>query len=190
MITTKLIRGLGRVDVNYKTSTTVEGVTTFCPYYVKWKGMFDRCYSGASQAYADCSVDPRWYSLKAFKSWMEKQDWESLTILDKDLIVVGNKVYGPDTCMFVDTAINNVLVKRRQGKYIRGVSKLGDAYATWRHERGKKRTVSYHKTELEAHLKFIENKRENILDLAMDMRYSTQIRQALTRHADLLKTNY
>ena len=44
---------------------------------------------------------------------MEKQDWEGKE-LDKDLKVFGNKVYGPDTCMFVDTQVNCFITEIRK----------------------------------------------------------------------------
>ena len=46
-----------------------------------------------------------WHRFSSFKAWMEKQDWEGKH-LDKDLLVPGNKEYGPSTCIFVSNEVN------------------------------------------------------------------------------------
>ena len=43
-----------------------------------------------------------------FRSWMETQDWKGKE-LDKDILFQGNKVYSPDTCVFVDKGVNLLL---------------------------------------------------------------------------------
>ena len=42
---------------------------------------------------------------------MESQDWKGKQ-LDKDIISPGNKIYSPDTCVFVEPKINKLI----QGK--------------------------------------------------------------------------
>ena len=44
-----------------------------------------------------------------FRSWMETQDWKGKH-LDKDILVQGNKVYSPNTCVFVDSVVNTFLI--------------------------------------------------------------------------------
>ena len=59
---------------------------------------------------------------------MEKQDWEG-KFIDKDLLFPGNKVYGPDTCVFVTRQLNNLFTDHggrgphKQGVYKHGQSK-------------------------------------------------------------------
>ena len=51
---------------------------------------------------------------------MENQNWEGLE-LDKDLLVKGNKVYGPDTCCFIPQAINSLFgqgAKRKKNLHL------------------------------------------------------------------------
>jgi hypothetical protein len=44
--------------------------------------------------------------------------------LDKDILIKGNKIYSPDTCIFVPHEINMLFIKRnaKRGKYPIGVS--------------------------------------------------------------------
>lgn len=85
-----------------------------CPFYQKWASMLSRCYSPRVQklqpSYGGVTVCEGWLTFSNFKSWMEKQDWEGKE-LDKDLLVPGNLVYSPDTCVFIEKRINLFLSK-------------------------------------------------------------------------------
>lgn len=80
-----------------------------CPFYKKWRCMLMRCYSKKRQelhpAYIGCSVCDEWLTFSKFKLWMEQQDWQGKE-LDKDLLIHGNKIYSPETCIFVDKVVN------------------------------------------------------------------------------------
>lgn len=80
-----------------------------CPYYQKWKSMFSRCYSIKYQercpSYIGCAVAEEWHYFMTFRKWMVEQDWEGKH-LDKDLLNKGNKIYSPDTCIFIDAKVN------------------------------------------------------------------------------------
>lgn len=112
----------------------VETPTGTCPYYPLWKEMLRRCYSPALQlrcpTYVGCSVVPEWHHLSAFMAWVQQQDWQGKE-LDKDLLVPGNKVYGPDTCVFVSPQVNSFLTDsaRRRSPHGLGV--------TYRPDKGK-----------------------------------------------------
>lgn len=74
--------------------------------------MLIRCYSERENSrhptYIKCAVCEDWLKFSKFKAWMETQDWEGKQ-LDKDLRVVDNKVYSPETCCFVSARINSFL---------------------------------------------------------------------------------
>lgn len=95
-----IVYGVGINDADYQVSKG----SWRCPFYKHWKNMLARCYSPAFQRnqplYIGCSVDPRWHRFSHFRAWMETQDWEGKQ-LDKDRKVLGNKVYGPDTCLWL-----------------------------------------------------------------------------------------
>lgn len=116
----KLVYGVGDNDADYviKKNETIsyEGgkqkqkQVWVCPYYRAWSDMLKRCYSIKYQenypTYKGCSVSDEWLTFSNFKTWMEMQDWEGMQ-LDKDLLFVGNKVYSPDTCVFVTGMVNS-----------------------------------------------------------------------------------
>lgn len=80
--------------------------------YRAWVRMLGRCYSPEYLAlyptYQGCSVDPDWLKYSHFKEWMDTQHWEGM-VLDKDLKVIGNRIYSPETCLFIPAWINSLL---------------------------------------------------------------------------------
>lgn len=115
----KLVYGVGINDSDYQTQVYENdlGKQTriwVCPFFLAWRGMMARCYQKAYQnrrpSYLGCSVISEWHYFMNFRAWMEKQDWEGKE-LDKDLLVPGNKVYGPQTCVFIDEKVNSFLTE-------------------------------------------------------------------------------
>lgn len=116
------VYGVGLNDADYsvtlveKTSTTGVGRSSVtigqCPIYEAWKGMLRRCYSKKLHAinptYIGCSVASEWLSFSVFRAWMAKQSWEG-SQLDKDILIPGNKVYSPETCVFVSRELNSFM---------------------------------------------------------------------------------
>lgn len=95
-------------------NVTKDGVSTRTKEYESWRGMLKRCYCPKAQerqpSYKGCSVHPDWYNFQTFAKWYTEQPgyvegWD----MDKDLLVEGNKVYGPDTCVLLPRQINSLL---------------------------------------------------------------------------------
>lgn len=115
----KLIYGVALNDADYKVSKRKKlpnGVCKKiweCPYYSKWMNMLGRCYSATYHkkrpSYKDCTVYEEWLVFSKFKAWMMTQDWED-KVLDKDLFGEGNKMYSPDTCVFISPELNSFLL--------------------------------------------------------------------------------
>lgn len=88
--------------------------------------MLRRCYSedflSKAPTYKGCSVCDDWLYFSNFKSWMETQDWQGKD-LDKDLRIRGNKVYGPEACLFISREVNSFIneSRSRTGKFPLGV---------------------------------------------------------------------
>jgi hypothetical protein len=108
------LRGVGVNDAPYKVTYIDPSSkrSMRCPYYETWQHMLQRCYSAPYQqknpTYVGCTVDSEWHSFMAFRQWMGAQDWKGKE-LDKDILVPHNKVYGPETCIFISKALNQLL---------------------------------------------------------------------------------
>ena len=98
--------------------------------YSVWKSMLSRCCSGEFKkkypTYNNCTVCEEWHNYSNFKKWYDDNYYEideERMDLDKDILVKGNKVYSPDTCVFVPQNINILFIKRNKarGKYPIGV---------------------------------------------------------------------
>lgn len=87
------------------------------PAYFAWSNMIHRCYSDDIQkkrpTYRDCSVCEAWKCFSTFKEWFDKQIYFQGWMLDKDILIKGNKVYSPETCCFVPVEINSLFTKRQ-----------------------------------------------------------------------------
>lgn len=79
--------------------------------YTCWWNMMQRCYSHDYQSkkptYVGCTVCEEWHNFQNFAKWYEENNIDGFH-LDKDIKVRGNKVYSPETCMFVSNADNSI----------------------------------------------------------------------------------
>ncbi len=114
-----LVHGVGVNDAHYNVTehALVDGkdkIVWRCPFYSTWGEMLRRCYSDKEQirypTYIGCSVIEEWKTFSIFKAWMEQQDWKGKQ-LDKDLLFHGNKIYGPEYCVFVSQQVNCFMVE-------------------------------------------------------------------------------
>ena len=128
----KLVCGVGINDADYAVqhSVKIDGkwrIVWTCPIYHIWKHMLSRCYSEKfhqrKPTYKGCSVCEEWLYFSKFREWVIQQDWKDKH-LDKDWLVQGNKVYSPETCIFVTPQINTFILEctKSQGDCMVGVS--------------------------------------------------------------------
>jgi len=106
----KKVAGVGINDAPYK----VTNKKVMCPYYSVWLRMVRRCYV-PFKGWEDCTVHNEWHYFMHFRKWMEAQDWKN-KCLDKDILVLGNKEYGPNTCVFVSTYVNSIFQKYMENR--------------------------------------------------------------------------
>lgn len=189
----KYIFGVGINDAWYFTNANVEGKKVTCPYYRKWYEMLRRCYSERYHAlyptYKECTVCEEWLTFSNFKSWMEGEDWLDKE-LDKDIIVPDNKIYSPETCVFVTKAINYLLIKKptvtsNSGKVGVFYDKKWDNYAAQCCVNGKIKKIGRYKTLEEAYKAYVLFKYD-VLYTTANRQDNPRVRDGILRHAEIL----
>ena len=141
-------------------------------HYRTWYGMLERCYSGRQPTYIDCYVDPRFYSFQEFMLWAEQQIGftQDRFALDKDILIKGNKVYSPETCVFVPQEINALFTNTNavRGDYPIGVylDKRNNRYRAGVNRNGRKDKLGKFRTIEEAFNKYKKTKEEWIKEVA------------------------
>ena len=107
--------GVGEYSSGNKNSHT--------PEYVVWKEVLRRCYDkdfkDKHPTYKNASVSKYWLNFQNFAKWYEDnypKNIENVKFeLDKDLLQQGveNKIYSPETCIFLPKKINSFLAKNK-----------------------------------------------------------------------------
>lgn len=121
------IQGVGINDASYPVTKTspvtlengeiIRVQTWVCPYYAAWKNMIARCYSSTlrskktSVTYLECQTSKNWLTFSNFLHWASQIGIENHQ-LDKDILVLNNKIYSEDTCLLVPRRVNMLLVDR------------------------------------------------------------------------------
>jgi hypothetical protein len=173
----KSVYGVGYLgEGNYK----VKDENGLTDQYKSWLSMLSRCYSVKFQekhkSYIGCTVDERWHNFQVFAEWYDENHY---TIeghrmdLDKDILVKGNKVYSPETCVFAPHLINKLFLKRSND---RGSLPIGVKKTTWgkkfeaqaRKNDGSRGYIGIFNTPEEAFEAYKEHKEQIIRDIAQD----------------------
>ena len=197
----KLKYGVGiydlRNDPSYIVNKKNKGKDVWrCPFYRRWSSMLRRCYSEEhlqkKPTYRGCSVCEDWKTFSNFMAWMKTQSWEGKH-LDKDILIPGNKVYSPETCVFVSKEVNNLLntSPASRGKYPLGVKshihhkKLSAQISKF----GKEYHLGYFYTAEEAHEVYKKERIKYILEFAENLTENDtsdieRTRQGLIRHVE------
>ena len=126
-----LILDQGVNDSDYQCQSLIDGVQYKCPVYRIWSNMLRRTQAGGKEqqlypTYVGTKVCAEWTSFSAFKDWSEsingkfrkemnipEDDTTSVWTgrhLDKDLLAGDNKLYSPNTCLFVSSQVNKFML--------------------------------------------------------------------------------
>lgn len=100
--------------------------------YEIWNHMLQRCYDEKhyikQPTYIGCTVCDEWLCFQNFAEWYKNNYYEipgQRMAIDKDILIKGNKVYSPDTCVIVPQCINSLFLKHEatRGEYPIGIYK-------------------------------------------------------------------
>ena len=115
----KLVHGVGVYEKGEYTSR-VGGMRT--KEYELWKSMLQRCYSQRFQVrcstYIGCTISEEFKYFQKFAEWCQSQAGFGVKgySLDKDLIYKGNKQYNRDSCAFVPSEVNTLILQRNSSR--------------------------------------------------------------------------
>ena len=168
----KSLYGVGYIGVG-KYSPTLKSSTL-------WRGILRRCYCPVSllrsPTYKGCTVHSSWHNFQNFAKWYEENyipvKYEDFH-LDKDLLVTGNKIYGPETCCFVPPEVNHLFTElsRKKKTLPIGVSSEGSRnYSASISIDGKYQYLGSFKTIEEARETYILTKEKSIKRVASKYR--------------------
>lgn len=146
--------------------------------YTTWRSMIRRCYDEKNRGkrsltYKDCKVCDEWLNFQNFAEWYDNNYYEiegEKMHLDKDILFKGNKIYSPDTCVFVSERINTLFTKRdkSRGKSVIGTSLRNGKYKVECHMlnpktgKSKKEYLGYYDTQEKAFGVYKYHKEKNI----------------------------
>jgi len=110
--------GVGYIGIG-KYKSEVKGKSQ--KQYSHWASMMQRCYSKDYHekfpTYKECLVCEEWYNYQTFAKWYDENYYtinDERMCLDKDILVKGNKIYSPNTCVFVSNDINMLFIKNNK----------------------------------------------------------------------------
>jgi len=141
--TSELIYGVGVVDVQITNENRKA--------YESWRHMLRRSYSpeykNRKPTYENCTVADEWLVFSEYQKFYEANYKEGYQ-LDKDILVEGNKIYSKETCCFVPTALNGLIVN------IEGIGvnydKQKNKFRAGMSIKGKQKNLGYYSTEEDA----------------------------------------
>lgn len=160
--------------------------------YKYWESMLMRCYGENFQkdreCYKNCNVYSEWLNFQNFSKWFDNNYYtiyNERMELDKDILFKGNKIYSPNTCVFVPHRINTLFIKsdKTRGKYPIGVdfhktvNKYRSRCNTHINNKIKRKELGYFDTPEEAFNAYKKYKEDYIKQVADD--YKDKIPQKL-----------
>lgn len=133
----KNICGVGFMGVGKYHSKYPNGVHTM--EYQNWIAMIRRCYDTNRKTtypayYGNCEVCEEWHNFQVFGEWYENNFYQvgsERMHIDKDILIQGNKIYAPHTCLIVPQRINMLFSNKPNKRSLPdGITKYAHGYLT------------------------------------------------------------
>lgn len=141
--------------------------------YKIWLRVLERCYDPRyhkkKKTYEKCTMAEEWLVYSNFKRWFEDpaNGYREGYHIDKDILIIGNKHYSPDTCCFVPNAINAIFKEDNiERQFPKGVRVDGNRIVVRISRYGKLKEFGGFSTIEEASDYFKKLKREYIIEVA------------------------
>lgn len=169
---------------------------------VIWRSVNQRCdpkqqrtivYNGCTNDFENYQALAEWCQDQY--GYMHKEANGKFWALDKDLLIYNNRSYSPETCLFVPTRINTLLVSKNNSKseYPCGVTKQNNASTYKATVNDGSRITQYlgsFKTPMEAHRAWQLAKIEQIKLATLDPQLNDKIISALWQHAERIQNDF
>lgn len=148
----------------------------------KYKSMLNRTIGlkdgfeldSRKRTYINCKLCDEWLDYDNFLKWTIDNYWtykDEVMCIDKDLLIPNNKLYSPDTCVFLPNSFNVAIALNKSSKYgLCGVYNNGGRNKCWvgRAQRRDKIIRKSFYTPLDAQKWYIQEKNNYIHQLAED----------------------
>ncbi len=167
-----VVQGLGYIGVGKYSGSLTGG---YRQVYKCWVHMIERCYNqkrlSLFPTYKGCTVHPDWLNFQNFAAWYVSQEYQGVGYhIDKDILVIGNKTYSPETCCLVPMHINSMFSSRGKniGGEIAGVTNINGRFRARLNINGKLKHLGYFDTESEAHEVFLKERVKHVRKTAIE----------------------
>ena len=138
-----------------------------------WGDMIKRCYDEKQlkrrPSYIGVTVCDEWLCYANFKEWYDKNIYEikdERMQLDKDILIKGNKVYSPETCIFVPQRINTLFREFNNNEFPTLEERSNGTFAIRVRMNGKSKRISGFETKEKAEECYLKEKRQIIKEIA------------------------
>jgi len=190
-----IVCGIGKNDAWYMPQQRVNGKVNCCEIYGTWKGMIRRCSDFRTDReaifYSDCTVCGEWLFFSNFYNWVKTQDWKGKH-LDKDILKQGNKIYSPETCIFVDQSINKLIMDNSavRGDLPQGVDSTPSGFRAKLSINGKHTHLGYFDNPKDAAIAYAKRKLEYISSMCTSLDDTRVVSSLLAYGNKLVKDSY
>ena len=182
------------------------GCKNYLPIYFAWYTMAQRTtdpkYQAKRPTYKGTWVCEEWKLFSNFLNWCLENGYRKGLQLDKDIIDIGNKCYSPDSCVFVNNALNQLLTHKQSSNSGLPIGVVCSEDKGYKRKKpyqvrfainGKQKHFKYYATPQEAGLvygreksKHIIHKANNLTEADCSLVHLDKVRGALINHAKSL----